>query len=542
MPAVALVLGYDRRAGERGRLALGHGDAVRADPTTQDDLAALVPARPSVADLLPGQSADRRRQDQLRLRDLRPGRARSTRSSADRPPDQLPRSRSTSTASRRSSTSSAGSGWTSTGATTRQHRPAPTNYANINLQPGYQLLRAAGARLRPLPAHGRRLPPDRAAAAVRARAEAAVRAQASRLTAAVDRLHDHEATSRSAASSATDRAAQLGALRPRAPGRPFLPGPDPGLDRLSDLTTARRTSRQARDDFTHPDVAVAEGRERRRAREKLKPKVPAPPPRRRGHRPERQRRRGLGGERAVPAGAARLRDGAAAGERDAERADCRTTSTRRSTTTRRQPGAKAAATRSRSSSFRPTSGRCRRTPRLRALEPGRDAHRRRRGDVPQPADAPAPTATAPKHQTPNVRADSSTGAGAARSRYVHRVPFKLQVPTVLERSLLPRHPLRRPASRLYWIDRKRHDKAIRLVFRTGAGEYWGIQETDMGRPPVLADRSFQPRDQGKGRSSSTTPARTCTWWCCGARRELLGREHAARLALERDDARDRERA
>ena len=46
------------------------------------------------------------------------------------------------------------------------------------------------------------------------------------------------------------------------------------------------------------------------------------------------------------------------------------------------------------------------------------------------------------------------------------------------------------ASRLYWIDGEHHHKAIRLVFRTGAGEYWGIEETNMPNPPILADRSF----------------------------------------------------
>ena len=34
-------------------------------------------------------------------------------------------------------------------------------------------------------------------------------------------------------------------------------------------------------------------------------------------------------------------------------------------------------------------------------------------------------------------------------------------------------------------------KAVRLVFRTGAGEYWGIQESDWDGAPVLADKSFR---------------------------------------------------
>ena len=35
------------------------------------------------------------------------------------------------------------------------------------------------------------------------------------------------------------------------------------------------------------------------------------------------------------------------------------------------------------------------------------------------------------------------------------------------------------------------------MFRTGAGEYWGIQETDMPNPPILADKSFQRALKGR---------------------------------------------
>ena len=32
---------------------------------------------------------------------------------------------------------------------------------------------------------------------------------------------------------------------------------------------------------------------------------------------------------------------------------------------------------------------------------------------------------------------------------------------------------------------------MRLVFRTGGNEYWGVQETDWNGAPALADRSFR---------------------------------------------------
>ena len=85
----------------------------------------------------------------------------------------------------------------------------------------------------------------------------------------------------------------------------------------------RRTSRRRCDQFTHPGRPGVEGRERGGARREAEAEdAPAPPRRRRpcsvlnGNGVA-----GLGRERALPARAARLRDGAAARKRCAERAD-----------------------------------------------------------------------------------------------------------------------------------------------------------------------------------------------------------------------------
>ena len=101
------------------------------------------------------------------------------------------------------------------------------------------------------------------------------------------------------------------------------------------------------------------------------------------------------------------------------------------------------------------------------------------------------------------------------------MPFKLEMPTVLERVVVPDNQYGDVASRLYWIDKKHHDKAVRLVFRTGAGEYWGIEETNMPNPPVLADKSFQRAIKGRS-SSSTTAARTCRWSCSASTTRATG--------------------
>jgi polyisoprenyl-teichoic acid--peptidoglycan teichoic acid transferase len=60
---------------------------------------------------------------------------------------------------------------------------------------------------------------------------------------------------------------------------------------------------------------------------------------------------------------------------------------------------------------------------------------------------------------------------------------------VLERSSYPDSCCGDVPARLYWIVKGK--KAIRLVFRTGANEYWGIEETNWTDAPILGDRSFR---------------------------------------------------
>ena len=102
--------------------------------------------------------------------------------------------------------------------------------------------------------------------------------------------------------------------------------------------------------------------------------------------------------------------------------------------------------------------------------------------------APIPTSNAPQHQPPYVRLDPSVGTSLLDPLKA-RAGFPLQVPTVLERSSYADSYNGDVAARLYPIV-KGH-KAVRLVFRTGAGEYWGVQESDWNGAPVLADKSFR---------------------------------------------------
>jgi len=66
-----------------------------------------------------------------------------------------------------------------------------------------------------------------------------------------------------------------------------------------------------------------------------------------------------------------------------------------------------------------------------------------------------------------------------------KVPFPLYVPNVIESTSIPdpEKPIR-----AYRIDGDH--KAVRLTFRTGGRQYWGVEETDWDDAPVFGDKSF----------------------------------------------------
>jgi LCP family protein required for cell wall assembly len=105
--------------------------------------------------------------------------------------------------------------------------------------------------------------------------------------------------------------------------------------------------------------------------------------------------------------------------------------------------------------------------------------------VAQPKAPPAP-----HHVAPTVTYEPSVGVDLLQPIEKH-AGFKLENPTVLESSSAPDNQYGDVARRMYWMDKKKNYKGVVLVFRTGAGEYWDIQETDMPSPPALSDKSFQ---------------------------------------------------
>ena len=73
-----------------------------------------------------------------------------------------------------------------------------------------------------------------------------------------------------------------------------------------------------------------------------------------------------------------------------------------------------------------------------------------------------------------------------------RVPFRLEFPSLLERSSRADYEV---PIRVYRITP--NEKAVRLTFKTGQSEYWGIEETNAKGLPVLADKSIRHRIHGR---------------------------------------------
>jgi LCP family protein required for cell wall assembly len=107
--------------------------------------------------------------------------------------------------------------------------------------------------------------------------------------------------------------------------------------------------------------------------------------------------------------------------------------------------------------------------------------------------ASAPIDRTPKRERPNVSFGPNAARDLLRERR-SRVPFPLMVPTVIERSSWTDSTM---PVRMYWIDPGKQHKAVRLVYRMGSNEYWGVQMTDWDDAPVLADKSLTRRIKGR---------------------------------------------
>jgi LCP family protein required for cell wall assembly len=101
--------------------------------------------------------------------------------------------------------------------------------------------------------------------------------------------------------------------------------------------------------------------------------------------------------------------------------------------------------------------------------------------------APAPVDRTPKRQPPYVTRNPGATLGLLRS-VRKRVDFPLMVPSLIERSSSTdfEKPLR-----VYAV--KKGERAVRLTFRTGSQEYWGIEQTTWDDAPVLGAKNVTRR-------------------------------------------------
>jgi LCP family protein required for cell wall assembly len=97
---------------------------------------------------------------------------------------------------------------------------------------------------------------------------------------------------------------------------------------------------------------------------------------------------------------------------------------------------------------------------------------------------PAPPERVPEKREPaHVVSNPYDTSGPLRQAQ-KKVRFKLMVPTVIEGSSAPDRIKPVYAYRIH-----EQNRAVRLVFRTAGGAYWGVEETDWTDAPVLGDRS-----------------------------------------------------
>jgi hypothetical protein len=107
--------------------------------------------------------------------------------------------------------------------------------------------------------------------------------------------------------------------------------------------------------------------------------------------------------------------------------------------------------------------------------------------------APVVIPTRPTRQPPNVRFDpSETYSTLFKLR--KRVPFRLEVPRVLERSSYLDSGTGETPARVYVLGGQ---PTLRLTYRTGSTEYWGIQMTRWADAPTLADKNLTQRLGGR---------------------------------------------
>ena len=108
--------------------------------------------------------------------------------------------------------------------------------------------------------------------------------------------------------------------------------------------------------------------------------------------------------------------------------------------------------------------------------------------------APAPVDRTPERRAPYVRPGRSETVPVIRQAARWKLGFPLQVPTVLERTS------RVDSEVPYRVYKFGKVRTLRLTFRTGTSEYWGIQQTNWENAPVLREPNDTQAIRGRAYS------------------------------------------
>ena len=543
-PATALVVGYDQRAGE-GAGTKSRSDTVmlvRADPETEVGLDALVPARPLRRDPLPGRATFSARINGAYSECGTKGTLETVRKLTGLPINYLI---TVNFRGFRQLVDAVGGVWIDVDRRYFNDRGGDFGYATINLFPGYQKLGGYQAldfvRYRHTDSDLYRV--ARQQLFVRAFKDQ-IKSSTGAARPAQGRQDDHRRTSRSAQGGNKEldlktvlRYALFAYALP--PGHFFqAEARGPRGDRAaSTCSCPRRTSRRRCRSSPTPTSSRREKATRRRAEREA----------------EAVRRQGAAAARDDRQRAERERRARA---RPAPRAICSPSAATRWST---RPTARTG-TRRTGSTSRPGSTTTRRSP-ARRRRPRRSRSLFGTDDV-VPLDAGdrgALERRAPdRDRRPDLPRDARRGAGRQDADSASR---RTSLPGADASLALLRERATEDALRADGADGARAELLDRPraagarctgSTRTGStrrsgsptaparSEYWGVQMTDWEDAPVLSERNVIRTIEGRRYELHYTGAEAAHGRAAAGRRELLGREHAARLALERDDARDRE--
>lgn len=100
--------------------------------------------------------------------------------------------------------------------------------------------------------------------------------------------------------------------------------------------------------------------------------------------------------------------------------------------------------------------------------------------------AAAPIDATPEKQAPSTAPRQDGALGLLRDVRT-KVDYPLYIPKAIEKTsqLSGAMPIRD-----YYIDPDKKHRAVRLIYRTGGNEYWGIQQTDWKDAPILSAKNF----------------------------------------------------